>query len=173
MAVLIESSRVQQHTITPNDTDFVSFQLPTVGKLEISAAHPTTNYAELHLLDSDQKRLATGYPNNQGTSLSYTIGSKGNYYCRITSHPLENYSYTLSIKFTKLDTLEVGQLSSRNLVPSDTMGSNSFGQRATYSVKQIARIFVWIYDTQEQAHTELMALLALLFILRTEPDITS
>lgn len=149
VAVLIESSRVQQHTITPNDTDFVSFQLPTVGKLEISAAHPTTNYAELHLLDSDQKRLATGYPNNQGTSLSYTIGSKGNYYCRITSHPLENYSYTLSIKFTKLDTLEVGQLSSRNLVPSDTQWVViPLDSGATYSVETNSSNFrIWIYDT--------------------------
>lgn len=141
-------STVQQRTLTPNDTDFASLQLPSGGRLVINTFHTTSNYTYLYLYDSDGNPLTYSYSAGK-TSLSYTFETGGIYYCRITTQTSANYSYNLSARFSKIDTLEVGETSSRNLVPLDTQWvAISLDSGKTYSVETTGlNTSVWVYDS--------------------------
>lgn len=54
-------STVQQRTLTSNDTDFASLQLPSGGRLVINTFHTTSNYTYLYLYDSDGNPLTYSY----------------------------------------------------------------------------------------------------------------
>lgn len=146
---LLIDSTVQQRTITPNDTDFASLQIPSAGKLIINASHTTVNYTYLYLYDSDQKLLTSRYTTNGGASLTCTFDTGGVYYCRITSQSSNNYAYRLNAKFTKLDTLTVGQVSFHNLIPSDTQWvAIALDSGVTYSVQtSSSSVPVWVCDS--------------------------
>lgn len=143
-------STVQDRTITISDTDFVSLRLQTGGRLTITAAHSTSNYTYLHLYDSTNVLLTNKYTTSGGTSLSYTFSTAGLYYCRIISQPSSSYSYRLSAKLTKMDTLTVEDYSSKYLSASDTQWvAVALESNKQYTIQTASSMDtrIWLYDS--------------------------
>lgn len=147
---LLTDSTVQNRTITIGDTDFVSFRVPSAGRVTINAAHTASYYTYLYLYDSLGATLSTKYSTSYGTSLAYTFSTGGLFYCRINSQTSSSYSYSLSAKLAEFDTLKVGNSSSRYLAALDTQWvAISLDSGKSYTIQTTGSTYtrLWLYDS--------------------------